>query len=93
MIKELLTAVLKCKWLYLRRKALFYSPVQVHIDHTSELNVSKLLRFNCNHSIARVIKNILPGSLCITDGSRMDVDNFIFRSGCNVSVNGGGIFQ
>ena len=91
--KEIVEIILKCKWRYLTARILCYSPVQVCIDKYSKVNVTSLLRFNYNFSHNRIMHNLIPGTLNITNGSIMNVDHFVFHHGCQVSVNDGGVLS
>jgi acetyltransferase-like isoleucine patch superfamily enzyme len=89
-IKDLIMVLVKCKWRYLSKRILCFSPIQVHIDKTSSVSISHILKMNCNFSYNRIMHNVTPGSLNITNGSSMNVDYFTFHIGCTISVNGGG---
>lgn len=92
-LKDIIILFVKCKWRFLHKRLLCFSPIQVYIDKTSKVSIVRSLKMNQSFSNARILHNVFPGSLSITDGSVLKADSFVFHTGCQVSVNRGGILS
>lgn len=83
-----LLALRYCKKYYKIKYNIFaYKPSMVHISKNATVEIKNNLLFNKQWDKIRTKKNILPGSLNVSDDAKLKIENFTFYAGCRVTVN------
>lgn len=84
--------VSNCKLnLFLLKNRIFaYKPVYVYISNKANVRINKFLMFNKSFDKKRIYNNKIVGTLYIDEEASLEVEDFTFTPGCQITINRGG---